>query len=81
MFFRECIVRSKEAYRTLNEQLVGHKCENSLDIEIHISWDFAEQVHLPFSSQQVVITVIITLIKWINLITKKFRPANLLTIH
>jgi len=30
------------------------KCENSLDIELHISWDFAEQVHIPFSSQQVV---------------------------
>ncbi|CAG8825564.1 19372_t:CDS:2, partial [Cetraspora pellucida] len=25
---------------------------NSLDIELYLSWDFAQQVHLPFSSQQ-----------------------------
>jgi hypothetical protein len=25
---------------------------NSLDIENHVSWDFAEGVHLPYSSQQ-----------------------------
>ncbi|CAG8667052.1 5034_t:CDS:2, partial [Ambispora leptoticha] len=25
---------------------------NSLDIELYLSWDFAQQVHLPSSSQQ-----------------------------
>jgi hypothetical protein len=26
----------------------------SSNIEVHISWDFAEQIHLPCSTQQVV---------------------------
>jgi hypothetical protein len=37
------------------EELIHSGVANSLEFENHISWDFAEAVHLPYSSQQEVI--------------------------
>jgi hypothetical protein len=53
-FFRDCIKDAKEAFEKLNQDSNPIRPANSLDIKLHISWDFAEQVHIPYSSQQVV---------------------------
>jgi len=51
------VKQSKEAFDEIRDQTVfvsQDKEDNLLDIETHLSWDFAEQVHIPYSSQQVV---------------------------
>jgi hypothetical protein len=48
---RNCIANSKLALREFqNAPRPG--VPNSLDFENHISWDFAEAVQIPYSSQQ-----------------------------
>jgi len=54
IFFRNCIKDAKEAFEKQNQDSNPIRSTNSLDIKLHISWDFAEQVYIPYSSQQVV---------------------------
>jgi hypothetical protein len=54
LIFRDCIKKSKNAFENLRQGLNSARSANSLDIKTHISWDFAEQVHIPNSSQPVV---------------------------
>jgi hypothetical protein len=52
---RSCIQIAKESLK--NNELASIEEEISpcsSNIEVHISWDFAEQIHLPCSTQQVV---------------------------
>ncbi len=54
LIFRDCIKDASEEFKNLNEDTNPIRSANSLDVKLHISWDFAEQVHIPYSSQQVV---------------------------
>ena len=58
--FRNCIKNAKEEFKNLNQDSNLVKSANSFDIKLHISWDFAEQVYIPYSSQQVVCIVFFT---------------------
>ena len=53
-YFQRLYKNSKEAFKNLTQDINPIRLANSLDIKFHISWDFAEQVHIPYSSQQVV---------------------------
>jgi len=48
--YRKCIEQSKHILQGHSFSRPGKP--NSIDIVNHISWDFAEQVKLPYSSQQ-----------------------------
>ena len=56
--FRDCIKNSKEAFKNLTQDINPIKLANSLDIKVHISWDFAEQVYITYSTQQVVYIIL-----------------------
>ena len=45
IYLRNCIENSKNQLKQIDSS-------NSLEFENHISWDFAEGVYLPYSSQQ-----------------------------
>lgn len=65
--------QSKEAFDEIRDQMAfvsQDKKDNLLDIETHLSWDFAEQVYIPYSSQQVV--SITTFLFFLNIILKLF---------
>ena len=47
-------MNAKSEFQKLNQDLYEPTIACSLDTEFHISWDFAEQVFIPWSSQQVV---------------------------
>jgi hypothetical protein len=67
------VKQSKEAFDEIRDQMVfvpQDKKDNLLDIETHLSWDFAEQVYIPYSSQQVV--SITTFLFFLNIILKSF---------
>ncbi|PKY53653.1 hypothetical protein RhiirA4_547753 [Rhizophagus irregularis] len=53
-FYRNCIQLSKTFIRQIpNYPNLLHPNEpNTLDFENHISWDYAEQIKIPYSSQQ-----------------------------
>jgi len=57
LIFRVCIKDAKEAFERLGQDSNPTRSANSCDVKVHISWHFAEQVHIPYSSQQVVCTV------------------------
>ena len=63
MIFRNCIQSSKLFLQYLNSSELSRSNNepNSLDFENHISWDYAEQIKLPFSSQQEVFFFLINL--------------------
>lgn len=51
---RNCVVKSKIALRSIPNwsSLSRPGIPNLIEIENHISWDYAEAVHIPYSSQQ-----------------------------
>ncbi|CAB4412920.1 unnamed protein product [Rhizophagus irregularis] len=52
-YYRNCIKNSKDQLTKIDKELIIRPgVSNSLEFENHISWDFAEGVHLPYSSQQ-----------------------------
>ncbi|CAB4383124.1 unnamed protein product [Rhizophagus irregularis] len=52
-YYKKCIENSREQLSKINKELIIRPGNpNSLEFENHISWDFAEGVHLPYSSQQ-----------------------------
>ncbi|CAB5381718.1 unnamed protein product [Rhizophagus irregularis] len=52
-YYKKCIENSREQLSKINKELIIRSGNpNSLEFENHISWDFAEGVHLPYSSQQ-----------------------------
>lgn len=53
-FSRQCILDTKQQVKNIINlsKLLRPGKPNSLEFKNHISWDFAEAVHLPFSSQQ-----------------------------
>ncbi|CAB4376175.1 unnamed protein product [Rhizophagus irregularis] len=52
-YYKKCIENSREQLSKINKKLIIRSGNpNSLEFENHISWDFAEGAHLPYSSQQ-----------------------------
>ncbi|CAG8484835.1 11072_t:CDS:2, partial [Scutellospora calospora] len=52
-YYKQCIKQAKINILNFDKKtLIRPGKINSLDIELHLSWDFAQQVHLPSSSQQ-----------------------------
>jgi len=54
LIFRDCIKNAKESFENSNRDSNAIRSVKSIDAKLHISWDFAEQVHIPYSTQQVV---------------------------
>jgi hypothetical protein len=52
--FRNCIQASKLSLQQIPNftNILRSNEPNSLEFENHISWDYAEQIKLPYSSQQ-----------------------------
>ena len=51
ILYRNCVANSKLALREFQDA-PRPSVPNSQDFENHISWDFAEAVQIPYSSQQ-----------------------------
>ncbi|CAG8829946.1 28436_t:CDS:2, partial [Gigaspora margarita] len=52
-YYKKCIENAKINILKFDKKSIIRPGKfNSLDIELHLSWDFAQQVHLPSSSQQ-----------------------------
>ena len=59
IYLRQCILETKNQLLKFNLLTLKHpSISNSLEIENHISWNYAEGVHLPYSSQQEVSFII-----------------------
>ena len=74
--FRKCIEKAKFTIERLGKENITRPGKvNSLYIEVHLSWDFAQQVQLPSSSQQEVNCFKFFLL---NFITKRISNQYLL---